>query len=317
LAFKAQISEVLQLAQDVAVLESEGPEVSIDIFDGDVTYLAASRPTKKEISVSEKYLNEMKSAFKPAGVLKDPQRFREYDENGRSIVVIVEEEEEFDCRIIEPAMDTIFSDDNPMEIDRQGIAEWERFEKGIGSKILLEQGYVRGTGLGPKKCGIPIPLTIGQQAGNTKHGLGHYGREKGTKKLIKQKEADEKKNLKRPRSQSETQPKRIAVFDALNQRINKKPRHSTGEVNRGEGLTYAEVEKLLKADREKIEQLKSFMAQQELAYERNRTRDPVFAKAILVKLDEALQEVKRLQACEAAYQTRLELNKERKKLKTF
>lgn len=88
-------------------------------------------------------------------------------------------------------------------------------------------------------------------------------------------------------------------------------------MNRGEGLTYAEVEKLLKADREKIEQLKSFMAQQELAYERNRTRDPVFAKAILVKLDEALQEVKRLQACEAAYQTRLELNKERKKLKTF
>lgn len=51
------------------------------------------------------------------------------------------------------------------------IAEWEKYEKGIGSKILAKYGYVKGMGLGKFQKGIVEPLTILEQSGNIKAGM--------------------------------------------------------------------------------------------------------------------------------------------------
>jgi len=72
----------------------------------------------------------------------------------------------------------------PKKTTLDGIADWERYEKGIGSRLLEKFGYIRGTGLGIKKTGIAEPIPMNQQAGNSKLGLGHESRDKNKPKIL-------------------------------------------------------------------------------------------------------------------------------------
>lgn len=62
-----------------------------------------------------------------------------------------------------------------------GIAEWERYTTGIGSKLLKLMGYQIGFGLGKENQGIAAPIGINNQPSNVKNGLG-FVKEKKTKR---------------------------------------------------------------------------------------------------------------------------------------
>lgn len=54
----------------------------------------------------------------------------------------------------------------------EDIAPWEKYSRGIGQKILFEQGYTLGAGLGENEQGMSIPMAAKANQ-NTRHGLGY------------------------------------------------------------------------------------------------------------------------------------------------
>jgi len=184
----------------------------------------------------------------------------------------------------------------------------------------MRNGYQRGTGLGRSGFGIAVPLPIHQQAGNSKHGLGHLGRDSEGKKILAQQEKSEQQlakaeTKKRKRESEEGSEKKTNVFDFMNKRLNQPQKKVEQPAQKN--LTQADIQKILREKKESISKLQSYIQKQETAYERNRQRDPALAQAILVKLSQAQIEMRSLKAGETEYQTRLELKTERKKLRTF
>lgn len=88
---------------------------------------------------------------------------------------------------------------NP-EFQKTGLGSWEKFNKGIGSKLLLQMGYEPGKGLGKQLQGISAPVEASLRKG--RGAIGAYGPEKKQKLAdIKTKiEDDDKKKSSKGKS---------------------------------------------------------------------------------------------------------------------
>ncbi|CAG0916458.1 unnamed protein product [Notodromas monacha] len=62
-------------------------------------------------------------------------------------------------------------------VSNSNIANWEKYTKGIGSKLLLQMGYQPGKGLGSSLQGIATPVEVHKRQG--RGAIGAYGVEKG------------------------------------------------------------------------------------------------------------------------------------------
>ncbi|KAK4882972.1 hypothetical protein RN001_006291 [Aquatica leii] len=104
------------------------------------------------------------------------------------------------------------------------LGDWERFTKGVGSKIMQKMGYIVGTGLGRRSNGRiePVPavvlppgksldhcMNLREKAGNSKD---LFSIEKKLKRLQKK---QEKRNLKA----YEREKQKVDVFNFLNETL--------------------------------------------------------------------------------------------------
>ncbi|XP_075151467.1 zinc finger CCCH-type with G patch domain-containing protein isoform X2 [Haematobia irritans] len=106
----------------------------------------------------------------------------------------------------------------------QPLGEWEKYTKGIGSKLMSKMGYVYGTGLGTRGNGIITPITaqILPQGRSLDHCMklreaanGDKNLFSAEKKLQKQKKKQEVINAKA----YDRETNRVDVFSFLNENI--------------------------------------------------------------------------------------------------
>eukprot|EP01125_Pyxidicula_operculata_P013095 TRINITY_DN4336_c0_g1_i3.p1 TRINITY_DN4336_c0_g1~~TRINITY_DN4336_c0_g1_i3.p1 ORF type:complete len:310 (+),score=79.01 TRINITY_DN4336_c0_g1_i3:147-1076(+) len=197
-----------------------------------------------------------------------------------------------------------------------GIGQWEQFTKGIGSKILSKFGYIRGTGLGKGKTGIPEPIPIDKQSGNNKLGLGHDKRDKLKPKIPR---STTKRGKKRKRSEGDKKntldEDDEAVFDLINHRVNQ-PEKKKQKTNY-KGLTTEEMQKLLKEKQTKSEDLKKYMLKLEMSIERNKKKDKTVAEQTKLKLKKVKEDIGKIDEELNQLKTRLELKEDRQNSVTF
>jgi hypothetical protein len=68
------------------------------------------------------------------------------------------------------------------------FAGFEKYSKGIGSKLLKKMGYKEGFGLGADGSGINAPIDVKLRP--TKMGLGHGGFDERTETVIREQDGD-------------------------------------------------------------------------------------------------------------------------------
>ena len=61
----------------------------------------------------------------------------------------------------------------PEELSRGGVGGFERYTRGIGSKLLKKSGWTEGSGVGVGSQGISEPLEAEGQHPHSKKGLGY------------------------------------------------------------------------------------------------------------------------------------------------
>ncbi|KAH3742837.1 hypothetical protein Pelo_15777 [Pelomyxa schiedti] len=73
---------------------------------------------------------------------------------------------------------------------KQTFAGWEKYTRGVGSKLMLKMGYIMGTGLGASQKGriTPVPVTIVRKE-NAMVGLGHKKRDPTSQKRTPKKKS--------------------------------------------------------------------------------------------------------------------------------
>eukprot|EP01103_Thecamoeba_quadrilineata_P001303 TRINITY_DN11152_c0_g1_i1.p1 TRINITY_DN11152_c0_g1~~TRINITY_DN11152_c0_g1_i1.p1 ORF type:complete len:335 (-),score=84.21 TRINITY_DN11152_c0_g1_i1:50-1054(-) len=203
----------------------------------------------------------------------------------------------------------------------QGIGDWEKYTNGIGSKLMVQMGYVRGEGLGKDHRGVPIPIGL-EMIGSEKHGLGFTKKKKKRKK---------KKKINLPNKKSNTssfQPHlersslaSTNIFDILNSSLNsrastqaedltssKQKRGNQNEVDSKTLLNNQERSYLLT---KKIEKL-------EAALKRNsQQRDQITASAIKRKIESVKEELAFLDSTRSQLQKQLRLKTLCSKLDKF
>jgi len=155
------------------------------------------------------------------------------------------------------------------------LAEWEKYTRGIGSKLLAKYGYIKGQGIGKVK-GISQPLPLDVQAGNSFAGLGHDHRLFKSRKLKKR--VQQKPKVQKPKALPKSN-----FFDTLNTAVNIK--HTVEDSGKDiKRLSNSELEEMHKRTKENVQRLQTHIVKLEQSFQRNKTRDPVTAAQVSHKL---------------------------------
>jgi len=168
---------------------------------------------------------------------------------------------------------------------------WEKWEKGIASKLLLKHGYKQGTGLGSTNSGISVPITIENQQTHT-CGLGHVENGSGH-------------NAEKRRRDDDPEEEESNVFDFMNKTLNKKIRIST-DITKIEDSSLNEVymqKKLL------LEKMETKSQKLKLSVNRNQEKYPVAALAMIKKAKSAESELNFLKNEVRQLETKIDLKK--------
>ena len=76
------------------------------------------------------------------------------------------------------------------EVDPNRIGGFEKFTKGFGSRLMRQQGWQEGRGLGTSQVGIAEPVSAEGQMPYSKRGLGYFGEKLERNVHIKRPRAD-------------------------------------------------------------------------------------------------------------------------------
>jgi hypothetical protein len=218
------------------------------------------------------------------------------------------------------------------------IAEWEKFERGVGSKILAKYGYVKGMGLGKSKKGIAEPLTISEQSGNTRAGLGHQKRRR-KRRLPSEAEESEEYSAKRKRKRDTRQEKdsgkwkkrkrdsiqmteesTTTIFDFLNQQLTAteiSPSTKKETYDKFKGLSFDELKKRHTQYKIQLEEHRLEKEKLEKIYQYSKNKDPEMALKAKKQLHQLLTKMKLLSDDEKILSTRVLFTEGRKKMEQF
>ncbi|XP_044761463.1 zinc finger CCCH-type with G patch domain-containing protein isoform X2 [Coccinella septempunctata] len=144
------------------------------------------------------------------------------------------------------------SSDGPVEVDQDVVnislmntpsdgplGDWEKFTKGIGSKLMQKMGYVVGTGLGKRSDGRidPVTAVILPPGKSLDHCMSLRESHGGDKNLFsvekKMKKLQKKQELKNQRAYLKEQNK-VDVFKFLNKTLTGGPSSSSAPYNKSQ-----------------------------------------------------------------------------------
>jgi hypothetical protein len=200
----------------------------------------------------------------------------------------------------------------------QHIGEWEKHTKGIGLKLLRKYGFKKGQGLGNR--GLSEPITLDEQTGSSKHGLGHFkrkhverdnkGRERST--LRKKRKFDarpgETATSKKRKTGSESQ-----LFEVINKTSNQPFAVEEFRKTNLRGLGKEELQKVQKENEKELGELLIRRQKLQLMHERNNVASSDVAK----QLENAERRIEQLQSERLELKARVDIKaKGRTKLKS-
>ncbi len=215
-------------------------------------------------------------------------------------------------------------------LSSSSLGDWEKHTRGVGSRLMAQMGYVTGTGLGVRSNGRvdPVAATI-YPAGKSLDWCMELRAKAGgqdaltvERTLLKQKEKEEKRSLKRLQRSREARKKDVFDF------INKSLRHQRAVVNMDEfvnkrGSCSRSGEKGTKAGAAKVDKkslnVQAFGVAEEIrrterdvvrlkaSYERHKLKDPATAAGIKAKMEQKQRQIQALRGRETS------LNRERSK----
>ena len=76
------------------------------------------------------------------------------------------------------------------EVDLNRIGGFEKFTKGFGGRLMRQQGWKEGKGLGASQVGRAEPVSADGQAPHSKRGLGYFGEKLERNVQVKRPRAD-------------------------------------------------------------------------------------------------------------------------------
>ncbi|KAF5295086.1 hypothetical protein FQA39_LY13237 [Lamprigera yunnana] len=118
------------------------------------------------------------------------------------------------------------------------IGDWEKYTKGVGSKIMQKMGYIVGTGLGKYNDGRiePVPAVVLPTGKSLDHCMNLREKAGGSKDLFsieKKLKQLQKKQEKRNQKAYEREKQKVDVFNFLNETLfNEKDRQTPGTSKR-------------------------------------------------------------------------------------
>jgi hypothetical protein len=205
------------------------------------------------------------------------------------------------------------------------IAIWEQHTKGIGSKLLAKYGYKKGQGVGRSKIGITEPISLDEQTGNSKAGLGH------TKRRRNKRLPGDERPSKRARKNGQGDVSQAAggsnykpdfengenIFAYINKKTAVQSPPKEKEVIDLKKLKPEEVKKKHHELLKQLAELKAQIDKFEMSYQRNLSRDPAAAAQAKKQRDEVLVQYEAIGKQEKLLRTKIEMKKNRDKFKEF
>lgn len=209
----------------------------------------------------------------------------------------------------------------------ESLGNWEKHTRGIGSKLMLQMGYVIGTGLGKRSDGRikPVEATVLPPGKSLDHCMELREFAGGDKDLFsaerKMRKQQQKLEQQRERQyQREKQKEDRNVFNFINKTLGDKPKDDVGSSSQSKDKLKAESNKNLNVASFQIAKTINCLEKESLKLKESlirHTKGSILYNNILMRYNEKQKELTNLRASEKSIAAEQTQRKNKAKLTIF
>lgn len=209
----------------------------------------------------------------------------------------------------------------------ESLGNWEKYTRGIGSKLMMQMGYVIGTGLGKRSDGRiePVEATVLPPGKSLDHCMELREFAGGDKDLFsaerKMRKQQQKLEQQRERQyQREKQKEDRNVFNFINKTLGDKPKDDVGSSSQSKDKLKAESNKNLNVASFQVAETINRLEKESLKLKESlvrHTKGSILYNNILMRYDEKQKELTNLRASEKSIAAEQNQRKNKAKLTIF